>query len=327
MHHTDWNGGLDALFHRFRAGRASAGTCSSSTCCGRPADGPGRRVQRLGRPDGRRLRRRAGATAAPPGRSYRPAPVADGPDDDEGPADEVVVGDLADGVAAVLRSSRGCRPSRTRGPVGRRCRPKVAAARRRRDDLGSRYGSSSTLPSIVSTQFASSIVSPGRPITRLIRSRSCALDRLEHDDVAAAWVVQPVAELVDQDAVAVVQRGQHRRPVDREVLDDERPHHQRRGHRHGDDDQPLQHAVALAPHRNGRGGSSAPSTSPTTIVPGRSAIGGHATGPHGVVPGGSGGVSRGTTPVRAHSEAISFSTRSSRLRAGPCTARCAGPGR
>ena len=45
-----------------------------------------------------------------------------------------------------------------------------------------------------------------------------ALDALQHHDVATARVVEAIAELVDQHPVAGVQRVEHRRAFDGELL-------------------------------------------------------------------------------------------------------------
>ena len=83
------------------------------------------------------------------------------------------------------------------------------------------------------SQLRISIVSPGRAITRLMRSRlDVSVELVEHDDVAAVRVVQPVRELVDEDPVAVVQGRRHRRAVDDEVGQHERAHEER--HEQGD---------------------------------------------------------------------------------------------
>ena len=72
------------------------------------------------------------------------------------------------------------------------------------------------------------IVSPGSAITRFTRSSMSARAPVgvgsasEHHDVAAVHVVQLVAQLVDEDAVADLERGHHRPRRDVERLEQER---------------------------------------------------------------------------------------------------------
>ena len=57
MHHTDWNGGLTTLLHRFERFAFRVGPAARPSAAGRAAHGDGRRVQRPHRPhDGRGTR-------------------------------------------------------------------------------------------------------------------------------------------------------------------------------------------------------------------------------------------------------------------------------
>src|SRR4051794_24073597 len=73
-----------------------------------------------------------------------------------------------------------------------------------------------------------------------------ALGRLEDDDVAATRVVQLVAELVDEHAVADLERRDHRLGRDVEGLEDERADDDRDDERGDDEDAPL-HRRPAAP--------------------------------------------------------------------------------
>ena len=66
-----------------------------------------------------------------------------------------------------------------------------------------------------------------------------AVDLVEHDDVTAVGIVQPVGQLVDEHPVAVVQRVVHRVPVDDEVGEHEGAHEEGDEQRHADDDDPV----------------------------------------------------------------------------------------
>ena len=167
------------------------------------------------------------------------------------------------------------------------------------------------------SQLRTSIVSPGRAMTRLMRSRSAApCELVEHDDVAAVGVVQPVRELVDEHPVAVVQRRRHRRAVDDEVGEHERAHQERHEQGDADDDDPVEEGAPPA----GRliDGAGVSSSSPSSaIAPRRDHRPSASVAP------------RSSVIVAArsigHSDSISFSTRSSRLLNGSLhsTVRCA----
>ena len=88
------------------------------------------------------------------------------PDDHERPADHLVLRDEPEAVAASRWSSGGCRPSRT-GCSGRHVEgPNAPHVRTRR------YGSDRGRPFTYTCPFCPSIVSPGRPTTRLMKSFS-----------------------------------------------------------------------------------------------------------------------------------------------------------
>ena len=77
------------------------------------------------------------------------------------------------------------------------------------------------------------------PLDQVARSVGRALELVEHDDVATIGIVQSVRQLVDEDPVAVVQRGVHRVAVDDEVREHERAHEEGDEQRHPDDDDPV----------------------------------------------------------------------------------------
>ena len=136
-----------------------------------------------------------------------------------------------------------------------------------------------------------------------------ALDGLQHHHVATVGVVQAIAELVDQHPVAVVQRGVHRVAGHRELLQHECPHDQRRGDRHDDDDDPLEPGVALLALASGGCGSDGSDMS--SVSSGSPGLAHRrqrypSCGRHG----------RQAASGSVQSEAMSFSTRSSRLRNG-----------
>ena len=117
--------------------------------------------------------------------------------------------------------------------------PQLAVGRRQSVHVGlvERRPLMATWPSMIE------IRSPGRPITRLIRSliSSDGLGRrpLEHDDVAAVDVVEAGSELVDEHPVVLHQRRAHRRRRDVERLEQERLDHERDHDRADDDRDPL----------------------------------------------------------------------------------------
>ena len=153
----------------------------------------------------------------------------------------------------------------------------------------------------------------------MIRSRSDAAgDLVQHHDVATVRVVQPVRQLVDEHPVVVVQRGDHRRPVDDEVGEHERADEEGDEQGDADDDDPVEERPAapgggvlvglllglllellLVPRLD-----DLDTVRVAVVVVGRDRLG-HA--------------------VLGHSDSISFSTRSSRLRNGSLqsTVRCA----
>ena len=67
----------------------------------------------------------------------------------------------------------------------------------------------------------------------------------EHDDVAPVQVVQVVAQLVDEDAVADLERRHHRLRRDVERLEQERLDDDRDDDRHDDQDPPLERTARL----------------------------------------------------------------------------------
>ena len=76
--------------------------------------------------------------------------------------------------------------------------------------------------------------------------------RLEHHDVAAVRVAEVVAELVDEHAVADLERRDHRRRRDVEGLEDERPHDERDQQRGDDQHHPLDDRTTARRARLGR---------------------------------------------------------------------------
>ena len=66
LHHTDWTGGLTTLFHRFGRYTLAWDLQYEHVLRDRAAHGHRRRLQRLGRPDERRLRRRGPGLMARP---------------------------------------------------------------------------------------------------------------------------------------------------------------------------------------------------------------------------------------------------------------------
>ena len=108
------------------------------------------------------------------------------------------------------------------------------------------YGSSSGLPLTYTFLFRSSIVSPGRPITRLMKSRSGSsgylkttmsprrMSRTGSSARSSADRRRAEDELVDQQVIADQQVVLHRPGRDLERLHHPGPHEQREDHR--DDD-------------------------------------------------------------------------------------------
>ena len=141
---------------------------------------------------------------------------------DEGAPDDEVLVDRAE-HAAVLASSPGCRPSRTRGPRGHF----RSAGSRSVGVPSAQVGLVEALAVDVDLAVVAldRLARRGRS-TRLMRSlisRPAGSPRrpLEHDEVAPVHVVELVAQLVDEDPVVDLERGHHRLGRDVERLDEE----------------------------------------------------------------------------------------------------------
>jgi len=65
-------------------------------------------------------------------------------------------------------------------------------------------------------------------------------DLVQYDNVATVWVVQPIRQLVDKDAVARVERGRHRLAFDDEVGEDKATDDEGDKQGDGDDHNPVE---------------------------------------------------------------------------------------
>ena len=148
----------------------------------------------------------------------------------------------------------------------------------------------------------------------------CTGDLVEHDDVTAVRVVQPVRQLVDEHPITGFERRVHRRSLDHEMGEHERAHDER----HEQGDRRRRRPSRGTPWRPATGGPSRVRRSA-----GRSAAGRPRRAAQGVVHVGTHGLRHGirtTTRICGSQRlSISRSTRSSRLLNGSLhsTVRCA----